>query len=93
MALIACVLFFAGAKHTTRVASDGDDNATETQLVKAFTAGGLHASPSVAVPDLASYADPSEAAAALERMARQKEEATFPIRYKVVLGAADPCPT
>ena len=92
LVVIAVVLVLAGARHMTNVGTTDGESAWETQLVKSFTSGGLEAVNPVKVPDPASFEDPAAAAAALERMAR--EEATGPrIKYRVNVGAADPCPT
>jgi hypothetical protein len=93
VALVASVVLLGlGVINTTRVATTEGPSASEAQLVKAIASGGLHASRAVTVQDPAKFQDPSQAAAALARMAR--EEATlYPIKYKVNTGAADPCPT
>ena len=90
--LVAAALLLTGTWHLTRVNTTEAGGAWEFQLVKAFTCGGLQAKSAVAVPDLAAYEDPSAAAAALERMARQQAN-TFPITYRVNTSAAAPCPT
>lgn len=90
--LIAAALLTTGAQHWTQVNTTDGNSAKEAQLVKAFTCGGLQAKTAVTMPDLSQYDDPAQAAAALDRMARERAH-SFPIRYQVNTGAADPCPT
>jgi hypothetical protein len=92
LGLIAALLLFAGARHVTSVETTDGHAASELQLVKSFTCGGLKAMDSVSVPDPASYDDPAAAAAALERMARDEAKSSR-VKYRVNTGAVDPCPT
>lgn len=92
LSLTAALLLFAGARHVTSVETTDGQAASEFQLVKSFTCGGLKALDPVSVVDPASFDDPAAAAAALERMARE-EAGSFRVKYRVNTGAADPCPT
>jgi hypothetical protein len=92
VAAIAVVVLFCGASHVTIVETHDGDSARESQLVKAFARGGLLFQGASDRLDLAAYADPSAAAAAMDKAARI---ADLPLRarYKVNTGAVDPCPT
>ena len=92
LATAAVLLLAIGWRLPSAIATSDGERATQFQLVKAFTCSGLEAKSSVTMPDLASYDDPAEAEAALQRMAEQKAS-SFPIKYTVNTGSADPCPT
>jgi hypothetical protein len=92
VAIAAAVFILLGALHTTRVETTDGSNAREFQLIKAFARGGLEVLPAVSAPDPAQFNDPALAIAALERMAQEEAKGKL-LRYRVNLGAADPCPT
>ncbi|MBM3878592.1 MAG: hypothetical protein FJ387_02580 [Verrucomicrobia bacterium] len=92
VALVAIILLLSGARHVTGIETEPGQSARETQLVRAFARGGLEFQEAVISLDPALFEDPSQAAAALDRAARIVE---LPLRdrYRVNLGAKDPCPT
>ena len=92
LALIAGVLLLCGAGHVTGVETQDGNSAWEFQLVRAFTSGGLEFTEPGPPPDPSSFSNPDEAAAAMDRAARA-EALTLGARYRVNIGAADPCPT
>jgi hypothetical protein len=89
---VAIVLLGLGVTRPTSVETSEGESATSFQLTKGFARGGLTVQDSVAPPDPGMFTDPQAMAAALDRMA--KERAAGPrMKYRVNLGAADPCPT
>jgi hypothetical protein len=92
--LAGAVLAFCGARHVTGVDTVDDNVATEIQLVKAFSTGGLQYPDQVAPkppPKLDDVADPG---AALERWAKQQANVQPPAwKLRVDLGAKAACPT
>ena len=90
--LIGGGLLVGGARHVTELETTDGGTATEVQLIKAFSRGGLEQVEGVAAVDPATFDDPAAAAAALERMI--EEEARAPrFKFLVNTGAVDPCPT
>jgi hypothetical protein len=87
LAVVGFVLLLCGARHLTGVETVQGGTAWETQLVKAFSSGGLRFPEQVAPPPPPKDADP----AALERWARQNPPPTWKVR--VDAGATTPCPT
>ena len=93
-ALIGCLLAVCGARHVTGVETVGSGTAWETQLVKAFSLGGLQYPHHVAPPPPPRLDDPVAEAEALERWAKQDAsaaEVTWKVR--VDTSAKTPCPT
>jgi len=90
--LVALALVLYGSVRATGLPTQEDDPARETQLIKAFARGGLEFRTAHVRLDPASLADPTRAAAALDRAARV---ADLPLRerYRVNTSAVDPCPT
>jgi hypothetical protein len=93
-AVIGLVLVFCGARHLTGVETVDGSTAWETQLIKAYSSGGLK------FPDLAPAPPPPPkpgdlaAAAALERWAKQSASAEPPTwKVRVDAEAKTPCPT
>jgi len=88
------VLAFCGARHLTGLGTVDGNTAQETQLVKAFSTGGLQYPDQVAPkppPPLDGVAD---AGAALERWAKQQANVQPPAwKLRVDLGAKAACPT
>jgi hypothetical protein len=94
VALAGAAVLFCGARHITTVDTVDGSTAWETQLVKAFSAGGVqYASrqPAPPPPKLEGLANPGEA---LDRWAKQQANAQ-PASWKirVDLGAKAACPT
>jgi len=94
VALAGVVLAFSGARHLTNVDTTDGNTALETQLVKAFSSGGVqYASqqPAPPPPNLDGVANPAEA---LDRWAKQQANAQ-PAAWKIRidLGAKAACPT
>ena len=92
LAIIAAVVFFCGVRHVTGVETQDGDSATEFQLVRSFTSGGLHFAKAGPPPNPASFADPGAFAEAAER-AERTADLPLRARYRVNTTAADPCPT
>jgi hypothetical protein len=88
------VVVFCGARHLTGVETVDGDIAWETQLIKAFTSGGVqYASqqPPPAPPNLEGVANPDEA---LARWAKEQDDRQPPAwKIRVDLGAQAACPT
>ena len=92
LVIIAGVILFSGARHVTGVETQEGDSATELQLIRSFTSGGLHFARPGPPPNPGAFDDPGAAAEAMERASRIAE---LPLRarYRVNTTAADPCPT
>lgn len=95
MTLVGLVLAFCGAWHLTAVDTVEGASAWETQLIKAFSAGGLQYPDQVAPPPPPPPTDdPAANAAALDRWARQNAHAGPPSwKVRVDTGAKGGCPT
>ena len=88
--LIGIILVFCGARHLTAIDTVDGGNASEAQLVKAFTFDGLQYADKMAPPPPPKGDDPE----ALARWARQSREAAAPTwKVRVDTAAATPCPT
>jgi len=92
LVIIGVILITSGAVRSTGLETADGGTAREYQLVKSFAYGGLHLAPPPAAPDPAKFEDPAEAAAAMERFARDERERPR-IKYVVNTEAVDPCPT
>jgi len=93
-ALVGIVLVICGARHLTGVDTAEGSTAWETQLMKAFSAGGLQYADQMAPPAPPKLDDPAAAAEALDRWARQNANATPPSwKVRVDTGAKKACPT
>ncbi len=92
LSIIALVVLFSGVRRVTGLETQEGGSASELQLIRAFTSGGLHFAQPSPPPNPASFEDPAAAAEAMDRASRV---ATLPLRarYKVNTIAADPCPT
>jgi hypothetical protein len=92
IAAIALALLFSGARQMTSVETTDGASASEVQLVKAFSRGGLQFRTPSAANDPALIVDPDAATTAMDEAARVAE---LPLRerYRVNTGAVDPCPT
>ena len=88
------VLAFCGARHLTGVDTVAGNTATEIQLAKAFSSGGLQYANELAPPTPPKLTDPAAEAEALDRWAKQQASATAPTwKVRVDTAAAAPCPT
>ena len=92
--LIGGVLAFGGARHLTGVDTVGGSTASEIQLVKAFSSGGVQYASQIVPPPPPKLDDPAAEAEALDRWAKQQANAT-PSSWKVRVDtdAKTPCPT
>ena len=94
VALAGAVILFCGARHLTNVDTVEDGTAWESQLVKAFSTGGLQYAADVAPPPpprLDNVANPGEA---LDRWAKAKAAFRPPTwKVRVNASAQTPCPT
>ena len=96
-ALIGLIVLLCGVRHMTRIDTTDGNTAWETQLIKAFSSGGiqyanLSAPPPPPPPD---PANPAAHADALLRWERDSARASAGPRWKVQVntGASTPCPT
>jgi len=92
--MIGVVLVLCGARHLTRVDTTDGDTASEIQLVKAFSSGGVqYASeiPPARPPNLDGVENPGEV---LDRWAKQQANIQPPNwKIRVDAAAKTPCPT
>ncbi len=92
--VIGAAIVFCGARHQTGVDTSKGSAAWETQLVKAFSSGGVqYASeqPAPPPPNLDGVANPAEV---LDRWAKNQGKAQPPAwKIRVDLGAKAACPT
>lgn len=91
VAVIAAVLVFCGARHLTAVETVDGGTAWETQLIKAYSSGGLKY-PEPAPPPPPRPDDPTFGAAALQRWAKQNAQGPG-WKVRVDTEAKTPCPT
>jgi hypothetical protein len=92
--LIGILLIFCGVRHLTAVDTVEGNTASETQLMKAFSVGGLQYASQLAPPPPPRLDDSAAAAEALDRWARQNAHATPPSwTVRVDTGAEKACPT
>ena len=88
------VLVFCGARHLTGVDTVTGTAASELQLVKAFSSGGLQYADQLAPPPPPKLTDPAAEAEALDRWAKQQASAVaLTWKVRVDTAAAAPCPT
>ena len=93
-ALAGIVLLFCGARHLTGVDTVQGSTASETQLTKAFSTGGLQYADQMPPPPPPKLDDPAAAAEALDRWARQTANPAPPSwKVRVDAGAKKACPT
>jgi hypothetical protein len=94
VALAGAALAFCGARHLTHLGTVDGNTASEPQLVRAFSSGGLQYADQITPPPppkLDGVADPREA---LERWAKQRAAFKRPTwKVRVDAGATTPCPT
>ena len=87
---VGFVLLVCGARHLTGVETTDGGTAWETQLVKAFSAGGLQFPQNVAPRPPPKDADP----ATLARWDKERSQLATPTwKVRVDTAAAAPCPT
>lgn len=93
--IIGVVLVLSGARHVTAIDTVDGSSATEKELVKAFSSGGLKfPSKEPPPPPPPNFDDPAATAQALEEWARQKENPETPTwKVRVDTSAKTPCPT
>lgn len=88
------VLAFCGVRHLTGVDTVTGNTASEIQVVKAFSSGGLQYADQLAPPAPPKLTDPAAEAEALDRWAKQQASAAAPTwKVRVDTAAATPCPT
>ena len=75
VALAGAVMAFCGARHLTNVDTVDGNTAWETQLVKAFSCGGLQYANQLAPPPPPKLDDAANAGEALDRWAKQQAHA------------------
>jgi hypothetical protein len=92
--LAGAVVAFCGARHLTGVDTVDGNTAWESQLVKAFSTGGLQFPDQVAPPPPPKLDDVADPGAALDRWAKQQANVQPPAwKIRVDVGAKTPCPT
>lgn len=88
------VLVFFGARHVTSIETAQGPPASEIQLIKAYSSGGVQYADKMPPPAPPPMDDPQTTPEALERWARQTANAEpLPWKVRVDLGAKTPCPT
>jgi hypothetical protein len=93
-AVVGVVLIFCGARHLTDVDTAGGDTAWETQLIQAFSSGGVQYADQLRAPPPPMLDDSAAAAAALDRWAKLQANASPPTwKVRIDTGAKTPCPT
>jgi hypothetical protein len=93
-AVIGAVLLFCGVRHLTGIETVEGGTAWETQLVKAYSSGGLKYPQHAALTPPPKLDDPVAAAAALDRWQRQNAHPAAPAwKVRVDTAAKTPCPT
>jgi len=93
-ALAGVVLVLCGARHLTGVDTVDGSAAQESQLIKAFSSGGLQYASELPAPAPPSLDDPAAQAEALDRWTRQQANAAPPNwTVRVDTDAKTPCPT
>jgi len=92
-AALAVLLLLTGAGHITGVETTEGNSARETQLIRAFSRGGIQRVETSSPPRPPDPDDPSAMASYREQS--QRAMASKGPRWKVLvnLGAATPCPT
>ena len=95
VALVAgAVLTLCGVGHLTSVKTIGGTTASEFQLVKAFSCGGLQYPDQLAPPPPPKLEGLTNPAEALDRWAKEQANARRPSwKVRVDAGAKTPCPT
>ncbi|HEY5911376.1 MAG TPA: hypothetical protein VJA21_12310 [Verrucomicrobiae bacterium] len=94
VAVVALVLLFSGARHLTGIETTDGNAAWETQLVKAYSSGGLKFPEAAPPPPPPRGNDPAADAAALDRWQRETAHATLPDwKVRIDTSANTPCPT
>ncbi len=94
VAFAAAILLVYGARHLTRIETTDGGTAWETQLVKAYSSGGLKFPELAPPPPPPAGDDPAASAAALERWQRQAARTAVPNwKVRVDTSASTPCPT
>ena len=92
--LAGVVLAFCGAWHLTGMDTVDGSTASEIQLVKAFSSGGLQYASQIIPAPPPGLEDPAAEAEALDRWAKQQAN-TPPPKWKIRVNAdaKTPCPT
>jgi hypothetical protein len=92
-ALVGVIVVFCGAWHLTSVGTTDGDTARETQLIRAFSSGGLQYP--VPPPPPPRLEDPAAEAQALDRWAKQQQanQQAPAWKVRVDINAKTPCPT
>jgi hypothetical protein len=92
--VIGFALVVFGARHLTAVETVDGGTAWETELTKAFAFSGLQYADKMAPKPPPQLEDPTAAAEALERWAKEQANATPPAwKIRVDTSAKTPCPT
>jgi hypothetical protein len=87
-------VIFCGARHLTNVDTTDGNTAWETQLIQAFSAGGVQYASEQAAPPPPKLDDVANAAEVLDRWAKQQANAQPPgWKIRVDVGVKTPCPT
>ena len=92
--LAGVIVTFCGARHLTGVDTVAGNSASELQLVRAFSSGGVQYASQLAPPEPPKLEDPAAEAEALDRWAKQQANATPPQwAVRIDTDAKTPCPT
>ena len=93
-AVAGLVVLLCGAGRLTNVDTSDGGTASEAQLIKAFSSGGLQFADQLAPPPPPNFNAASNPAEALDRWAKQQAAARSPTwKIRVDPGAKTPCPT
>jgi hypothetical protein len=92
LVLTSVALLICGARHLTGLSTTDGETASERQLVKAFSSGGLHASNPAAMPAPSVLNDSDQRAAAFDKFQR-RDRSLDKLTYRVDTTATTPCPT
>ncbi|NLH72467.1 MAG: hypothetical protein GX456_05385 [Verrucomicrobia bacterium] len=92
--IVGLLVLITGLRHLTGVETLDGNSAWETQLVKAFSTGGLRYADATAAAPPVLPDNPADAVATLDRARKADTEKRHAIgRVRVDVGASTPCPT
>jgi len=92
--IIGIILMVSAGRHWTKVETLNQTPAHETQLIKAFSTGGLKFASHDADAPPPKVEDPAQAAEALEKWAQKRAKSTAATwKVRVDTDAKTPCPT
>jgi hypothetical protein len=94
LAVVGLVLLLSGARHATGVDTINGTPAQETELIKAFSKGGLQYASRIAPPPPPKITDQANVQEALQQWQSERANTPPPTwKVRVDTGATTPCPT